>query len=197
MPDALKRAKDRFTAGDYKKAASLLWEVTSDDEASARAVLDLAAALRQETSGSLQSQCDSLVSRAKIALESRDAESAAERVAALKAEFAKDPALLARRAAEAGLRWLKIEAEEDDLTDSLEAAIRAWVSGAQNGQAKPCLIDAVEAEGWSFEQAQDLFVPTKLSSSVFAGIDEPINGHLRRIYPFRRSPKAGAGTRAH
>jgi hypothetical protein len=200
MADALQKARDRFMAADYKKAVSLLWEVTPDDDMSARAVLDLTAAMHDRLTGSLRSQCESLASRATVAIESSATESTAERVAALTAEFAKDPALLARRAAEAGLRWLKIQTEEDDLADSQKAAISAWAGGDQSGQPKPCLIDAVEAEGWTLEQTQDLFVPTAIQTSLLTGAymgGEPVSGRMCHVYLFRRSPQAGSDTPAH
>ena len=184
-------------AADYKKVVSLLWEVTPDDDMTARAVLDLTSSMRDKLTGSLRSQCESLASRATLAVQSSAAESTAERVAALKAEFAKDPASLARRAAEAGLRWLKIETQEDDLGTSLEAAISAWARGGQAERPKSCLIDAVEAEGWTLEHVQSLSVPIRIQTSPIMGAQfflggEPVEGQTRYIYVFRRLQPAGA-----
>lgn len=190
--DALQKARERFMAADYKKAVSLLWEVTPDDGTKARAVLDLTAAMHDKLTGSLQSQCDSLASRARVALEAGDAEASAERLDALRAELANDPAELARRAAEAGLRWLKIETEADEITAAQEAAMCGWARGSQAERPKPCLIDLVEAKGWKLEQAQDLFVPTTLNSIAIRGLDERIAGQTRHIYLFRRSAPAAA-----
>jgi hypothetical protein len=72
MSDRLKQAQEYLRAGQDKKAVGALWEVPLTDSSSAEeahALLDLATALRDRTEGSLRSDCEFQIRRARQALE--------------------------------------------------------------------------------------------------------------------------------
>jgi len=69
----LERAREYHAAGKYRKAVDVLWEVPLNDDSSpeeAKALLDLATALRNVTQGRLQRDCERHAERAEAFLAS-------------------------------------------------------------------------------------------------------------------------------
>lgn len=112
MSKALERATQQFQAGQFKKAADTLWEVSfagDDGEAEARALLALAAQLRDAAEGGVRADSEEHIARAERYLNAGQRDAASRR----EAELRRDPVELARWARHAGLTWLAVESAED------------------------------------------------------------------------------------
>jgi hypothetical protein len=67
MSKALEKAREQYRAGQHKKAADTLWEVSfggDDNEAEARGVLELASLLRDASTGAVRTECEEHIARA-------------------------------------------------------------------------------------------------------------------------------------
>ena len=192
MSRMLDKATEQFRAGQYKKAADTLWEVTfagEDGESEAQAVLALATQLRDATDGGVRAACEEHVARAERFLQ--PATTAANVTAPGELLLDEEPATLARRAREAGLTWLEIVRS----TDLVAAATHDRLAcGRPDVVSQPAFIDAVEAEGWRLEHFACLFKPTKVQTTIFRGADilggDPVQGEERYLYLFRRGNEA-------
>jgi hypothetical protein len=190
MSKALEKAEVQYRAGQYKRAADTLWEVSfgsGDGEAEAQAVVALATQLRDVTQGGVRSECEEHMARAERFLHPEahtvDVLTPAER------EFREDPVLLARRARDAGLTWLEIRRAEDVLAAEMRTALAA--ATAEVVPPPPSMIDSVEAEGWRLEHVTCLFRPTRVQTSVLRGAEffmggEVVDGDEHYLYLFRR-----------
>ena len=191
MSKPLDKATQQFQAGQYKKAANTLYEVSfggDDGEAEARGVLSLATLLRDATEGSVRAQCEENIARAERLLHSEERISAQSRIDRLEADLRQDPVGLARWAREAGLTWLEVASDEDLVAAQMRSAMAAEGAG---DAVTTCVIDAVEAEGWRLEHVSSLFRPTWLQTSPLRGADffmggDVVEGHETYLYLFRR-----------
>jgi hypothetical protein len=192
MSRALERANEQYQAGQYKKAVATLCEVSfagDDGEAEARGVLALATLLRDATQGRVRADCEEQIARAERLLSYDDAASSQQRVDSREAELRADPVALARWACGAGLTWLQMSSAED-LVAARMRSVLASESGPAAGSA-PCVLEAVEAEGWQLEHVACLFRPTRVETSPWRGADlfmggDVIGGDERYLYYFRR-----------
>ena len=198
MSKALEKATEQYRAGQYKKAADTLWEVTftgDDGDTEARGVLALAGQLRDVTQGGVRGECEEHIARAERLLNAGQRAASDGRVSEFEEELRQDPARLARWAREAGLTWLEIECAEDVVAAEMHAAMAAAAAGQSSTPPAGCLIDAVEAEGWRLEHVSSLFRPTKVQTSAFRGAEvfmggEVVEGEEKYLYLFRREDGA-------
>ena len=167
MSKVLEKATQQYQAGQFKKAADSLWEVSfagDDGEAEAQALLALASQLRDATEGAVRSDCEEHVARAERYLGAGRRGEAERR----EAELLADPVALARRARDAGLTWLTVTSAHDLVALALREALRAPAGGAPG---TPCVIDAVEAEGWHLEHITRALRPVRVQASPFGAAD--------------------------
>lgn len=187
MSRQLDKAREEYQAGDFKKAVRLLWElpIGVDDP---RDVMELATMVRGKAEGKVAAECDEFLRSHQRAVAEAEKNQAAKRAQELETSLKADPAALARWAVQAGLRWLEIESSEDVVAASLKAAMAA--AGGREQAPQPCMIDAVEAEGWRLEHVQHFFKPIKIQTTIFKGADliggEPVEGEMTYFYLFRR-----------
>jgi hypothetical protein len=186
MSRQLDKAREEYESGDYKKAVRLLWElpIGADDPGN---VMELATMIRGKAEGKVAAECDEFLRSHQQAVAEAEKSQAAKRAQELETSLKADPAALARWAAQAGLGWLEIESSEDVVAASLKAAMAA---AGRDQAPQPCMIDAVEAEGWRLEHVQHLFKPVKIQTTIFKGADliggEPVEGEMTYFYLFRR-----------
>jgi hypothetical protein len=164
---ALEKATQQFRAGQFKKASDSLWEVSfagDDGEAEAQALLALASQLRAATEGAARGDCEEHIARAQRYLGAGQRGESERR----EAELLADPVTLARRARDAGLTWLTMTSSDDLVAASLLEALR---TPAGSTQGAPCVIDAVEAEGWHLEHITRALRPVRVQASPFGAAD--------------------------
>ena len=167
MSKALEKATQQYQAGQFKKAADSLWEVSfagDGGEAEAQALLALASQLRDATEGAVRSDCEEHVARAERYLGAGQRGEAERR----EAELLADPVALARRARDAGLIWLTVTSAHDLVARALHDALRAPGGSAK---AALCVIDDVEAEGWHLEHITRALRPVRVQASPFGAAD--------------------------
>jgi hypothetical protein len=201
LSKALEKARNRFQAGRYKQAVSMLPEVarTADPPAEeANGLLELAGALRDRTDGDLRTACEAQIRRAQKLLETDEQRQAAQRAEQLQAELKQDPARLARWAHDAGLGWLELKSPESVVAVSVRKAMAAYAAGRPVAP-EPCLIDIVEAEGWRLESVVHRFIPARVQTSFLRGADflsgDPVQGDEKYLYLFRRVEGAPGDSR--
>jgi hypothetical protein len=188
----LEKARAQYQAGQFKKAADTLYEVSfggTEGASEARGVVELATLLRDAAQGSLRDECEQHIARAQRLLDADAAAATAARAGQLESELTGDPARLARWAKETGLTWLEIESADDVVAADQRAAMLA-ASAGQAAPAPRCFIDAVEAEGWRLAHVAYSFKPTAVQTSILRGADllggDVVQGDEKYLYLFRR-----------
>lgn len=79
MSKELERARERFAAGHYRRAVAALWYVQRNarqDIGEARALLEMASAIRERRTGRLRKECDQLASSAAAMIQQLESASA-------------------------------------------------------------------------------------------------------------------------
>ena len=196
MSRALQKANEQYQAGQYRKAVDTLVEVSfagDEGEAEARGVLALATLLRDATEGRVRADCEEQIARAGRLLNYAEQAATQQHVDRREVDLRADPVALARWAREAGLTWLQMTSAED-LVAARMRSVMASESGSARGAA-PCVLEAVEAEGWRLEHVACLFRPTRVETSPLRGADlfmggDVIGGDERYLYYFRRADGA-------
>jgi hypothetical protein len=170
MSKMLAKATEQFRAGQFKKAADTLWEVTfvgNDYHAEAQAMLTLATQLRDVSDGGVRTDCEEHIARAQRYLTSGENDPA-NREAALR----RDPVGLARLAREAGLTWLTVDSEVNLTAAPLQAVLADAAS-----PPPACILDSVEAEGWRLVCVTRAFQP--VNNWVWGSPDKIAQGVFR------------------
>lgn len=192
MSRALRKANEQYQAGRYEKAVDALVEVSfagDDGEAKARAVLALATLLRDVTEGSLRANCEEQIARARRLLDRIEQTASGDRLERREVELRSDPVALACWAREAGLTWLQMSSAEDLVAARMRDVMARESGSADN--AAPCVLEAVEAEGWRLEHVTYASHSTQVETSPLRGADlvmggDVITGEERYLYYFRR-----------
>ena len=182
MSKALDKATQQFQAGQFKKAADTLWEVSfagDNDEAEAQALIAIASELRDASDGRVRADCEEHIQRAQRYL--GGAEGSAQWRAL---QVRRDHVGLARKAREAGLTWLSLDSETDLIALPLDALL-----DTPEAPPPPCVLDAVEAEGWQLACVTRAFRP--VNNWVWGSPDTIAQGVFRVEekfqYVFRRT----------
>jgi hypothetical protein len=192
MSKELDKATQQFRAGQSKKAAGTLWEVTfagADGESEARELLALATQMRDATEGGVRADCEEHIARAERFLDAGGDPDQRAGAQGMQRRLREDAVRSARQAHAAGLGWFELRRSEDIVAAEVLAAHTADPAGAATPPAGT--IDAVEAEGWRLEHVTSMFRPTKVQTSPLRGAElfmggDLIDGDEIHIYLFRR-----------
>ena len=196
MSKELDKAQAQYQAGEYKRAADTLWEVTfvgAQAEAEARGVIALASLLRDATQGGVRRDCEEHVARAERFLGSGGDSAELARAGELVRQLRDDAVREAREARAAGLGWFELRRGVDIVASEMSSAQAA--DPAVTTPRPASTIDAVEAEGWHLEHVACMFRPTRVQTSVLRGAEyfmggELVDGDEVYLYLFRRADGA-------
>jgi hypothetical protein len=125
MSKELEKAQAQYQAGEYKRAADTLWEVTfvgAQAETEARGVIALASLLRDATQGGVRGDCEEHIARAERFLGSGDDSAERARASELVRQLRDDAVREAREARAAGLGWFELRRGVDIVASEMSSA---------------------------------------------------------------------------